>query len=336
MRTLLQRTIIDKEPNLYPIWLMRQAGRYMPEYMAIKNASKGFLDMALTPSKAKQITLQPIQAFDMDAAIIFSDILIIPYALGQGLDYNPAPVLGPFDPKLFDTDMQTFLNKCEPVYEAIRQTRNELDASKSLIGFVGAPWTLYRYMTGNNKPSTMDPFASRDHIQHLVRYCVEHLAGQIEAGCDTVQVFDSWAGDLEEDFIIDYCFDPTAQIVSEIKTRYPDVGVIAFPRLIGREIKNFTAWCDPFVDCVSLSGDVPIKYLYKHLGTVALQGGIAPEVLLEFDKETIMRKVLPLLRQMQDMAYVVNLAHGVIKETPVESVSFLVEVIKRFRKHITK
>ena len=336
MRTLLQRTIIDKEPNLYPVWLMRQAGRYMPEYMAIKNSSKGFLDMALTPSKAKEITLQPIQAFDMDAAIIFSDILIIPYALGQSLDYDPAPVLGPFDPKVFDTDMQTFLNKCEPVYEAIRQTRKELDASKSLIGFVGAPWTLYRYMTGNNKPDTMDPFASRDHIQHLVRYCVEHLAGQIEAGCDTIQVFDSWAGDLEEDFIIDYCFDPTAQIVSEIKTRYPDVGVIAFPRLIGKEIKNFTAWCDPYLDCVSLSGDVPVKYLYKHMGTVALQGGIAPELLLEYDKEKIMRGVLPMLRQMQDMAYVVNLAHGVIKETPVESVSFLVEVIKRFRKHITK
>ena len=229
MRTLLQRTILDKEPNLYPIWLMRQAGRYMPEYMAIKNASKGFLDMALTPSKATEITMQPIRAFDMDAAIIFSDILIIPYALGQSLDYTPAPVLGPFDPKIFETEMSQFRQQCEPVYEAIRQTRKELDPSKSLIGFVGAPWTLYRYMTGNNKPDTMDPFQSRDHIQHLVRYCVEHLAGQIEAGCDMVQVFDSWAGDLGEDFIIDYCFDPTAQIVSEIKIRYPNVGIIGFP-----------------------------------------------------------------------------------------------------------
>ena len=336
MRTLLQRTIIDKEPNLYPVWLMRQAGRYMPEYMAIKKASKGFLDMALTPSKATEITLQPIQAFDMDAAIIFSDILIIPYALGQSLDYTPGPKLGTFEPKIFETEMSQFRQQCEPVYEAIRRTRQQLDPSKSLIGFVGAPWTLYRYMIGNNKPDTLDPFESRDHIQSLVKFCVEHLVGQIEAGCDTVQIFDSWAGDLQEDFIIDYCFDPTAQIVSQIKTRYPDVGVIAFPRLIGREIKNFTAWCDPYLDCVSLSGDVPVKYLYKHMGTVALQGGIAPELLLEYDKEKIMRGVLPMLRQMQDMAYVTNLAHGVIKETPVESVAFMVEVIKRFRKHNVK
>ena len=333
MRTLLQRTIVDKEPNLYPIWLMRQAGRYMPEYMAIKKASKGFLDMALTPSKAAEITMQPIRAFDMDAAIIFSDILVIPYALGQELDYTPGPVLGPFDPKIFETEMSQFRQQCEPVYEAIRRTRQQLDPSKSLIGFVGAPWTLYRYMTGNNKPDTMDPFESREHIGHLVKFCVEHLAGQIEAGCDCVQIFDSWAGDLEEDFIIDYCFDPTAQIVAQIKTRYPDVGVIAFPRMIGREIKNFTAWCDPYVDCVSLSGDVPVKYLYKHMGTVTIQGGLAPELLLQFDKEKIMRGTLPFLRQMEDMAYVVNLNHGVIKETPVDSVAFLVEIIKRFRKH---
>jgi uroporphyrinogen decarboxylase len=146
-----------------------------------------------------------------------------------------------------------------------------------------------------------------------------------------VQVFDSWAGDLGEDFIIDYCFEPTAQIVSEIKTRHPDVGIIGFPRLIGKEVKNFSAWCDPYLDCVSLSGDVPVKFLYKHLGTVALQGGIDPEALLEYDKEKIMKATLPILRQMQDMAYVVNLSHGVIKETPVDSVAFLIEVIKRFR-----
>lgn len=336
MRTLLQRTIIDREPNLYPVWLMRQAGRYMPEYMAIKNASKGFLDMALSPDKASEITMQPIHAFDMDAAIIFSDILIIPYALGQQLDYKPAPVLGEFTPQIFDTDESVFKNKCEPVYQAIRQTRQQLDSSKSLIGFVGAPWTLYRYMTGNQDPSTMDPFQSRDHIQSLVKFCVTHLSEQIKAGCDVVQIFDSWAGDLEEDYIIDYCFDPTAQIVSEIKTRHPDVGVITFPRLIGREVKNFSAWCDPYVDCVGLSGDVPIKYLYKHMGTVALQGGIDPDLLLKFSKVDIMRGVLPMLRQMQDMSYVVNLNHGVNKHTPVESVAFLVEIIKRFRQQLKK
>ena len=189
-------------------------------------------------------------------------------------------------------------------------------------------------MTGNNKPETMDPFNSRDHIQHLVRLCVEHLVGQIKAGCDTVQIFDSWASDLDEDFIIDYCFDPTAQIVSEIKTRYPDVGVIAFPRLIGREIRNFTAWCDPYIDCINLSGDVPFKYCYKHLESVSLQGGIDPDCLLSIKQEHILQKLLPVLRITKDIPYVVNLAHGVNKDTPVENVKFLVDCVKRHRKYI--
>lgn len=330
MRTLLQRTILDKEPNLYPIWLMRQAGRYMPEYMAIKNKSKSFLEMCLTPNKAAEITLQPIKAFDMDAAIIFSDILIIPYALGQKLDYTPGPVMGPFDKAIMDTDIKQFVSKCQPVYDAIKLTRQLLDPSKSLIGFAGAPWTLLRYMLANNKPDTMDAFDTHHHIQKLSSYVVEHLSQQIQAGCDIVQIFDSWAGDLGEDYIIDYCFDPTAFIVEQLKQKHPGVGVITFPRLIGKEIRNFTAWCEP--DCVSLSNDVPFKYVIKHMGTVALQGGIDPDCLLSDNKETIMRSVLPLLRQMEGQAYVVNLAHGIDKTTPVENVEFMVEIIKRNRK----
>ena len=143
MVTRLQRTIKNKEHGLNPIWLMRQAGRYMPEYMQIKNNSKGFLDMALTPSKATEITLQPINEFDMDAAIIFSDILIIPYALGQELDYTPGPVMGKLDYRILETNIEDFLHRCKPVYDAIKQTRKQLDDSKSLIGFAGAPWTLY-------------------------------------------------------------------------------------------------------------------------------------------------------------------------------------------------
>jgi uroporphyrinogen decarboxylase len=333
-RTILQRTIMDKEPNLYPVWLMRQAGRYMPEYMAIKNASKGFLDMALTPDKAAEITMQPIKEFDMDAAIIFSDILIIPYALGQPLDYTPGPKLGTFDKKYFDTEMDVFIEKCKPVYEAITKVRSQLCHSKSLIGFAGAPWTLYRYMSGNVLAGNIDEFDGAYMMARLVDYIVEHLSQQIKAGCDTVQVFDSWASDLGEEHIIPYCYEPTAQIVERLRALHPDVGIIVFPRLIGEEINNFSKYVN--ADCISLSDDMKTDWILKRMGSQCLQGGIPPQVLLSERKEEIIRGTVPMIRQMKDCAYVVNLAHGINKETPVENVRFFIEIVKRNRENITR
>ena len=333
-RTILQRTIKDKEPNLYPVWLMRQAGRYMPEYMAIKNASKGFLDMALTPDKAAEITMQPIKEFDMDAAIIFSDILIIPYALGQPLDYTPGPKLGTFDKKYFDTEMDVFIEKCKPVYEAITKVRSQLCHSKSLIGFAGAPWTLYRYMSDNVLAGNIDEFDGAYMMTRLVDYIVEHLSQQIKAGCDTVQVFDSWASDLGEEHIIPYCYEPTAQIVERLRDLHPDVGIIVFPRLIGEEINNFSKYVN--ADCISLSDDMKTDWILKRMGSQCLQGGIPPQVLLSERKEEIIRGTVPMIRQMKDCAYVVNLAHGINKETPVENVRFFIEIVKRNRENITR
>ena len=333
-RTILQRTIKDKEPNLYPVWLMRQAGRYMPEYMAIKNASKGFLDMALTPDKAAEITMQPIKEFDMDAAIIFSDILIIPYALGQPLDYTPGPKLGTFDKKYFDTEMDVFIEKCKPVYEAITKVRSQLCHSKSLIGFAGAPGTLYRYMSGNVLAGNIDEFDGAYMMTRLVDYIVEHLSQQIKAGCDTVQVFDSWASDLGEEHIIPYCYEPTAQIVERLRDLHPDIGIIVFPRLIGEEINNFSKYVN--ADCISLSDDMKTDWILKRMGSQCLQGGIPPQVLLSERKEEIIRGTVPMIRQMKDCAYVVNLAHGINKETPVENVRFFIEIVKRNRENITR
>ena len=164
MKTLLQRTIKDKETNLYPVWLMRQAGRYMPVYMAMKAQSNGFLDMALTPWKAAEITMQPILEFDMDAAIIFSDILIINHALGQELDYNPSPVLGPYNESFWDTTFEEFSLKCQPVYEAIKLVRSELDESKSLIGFAAAPYTLCKYMYNSPRLDIVNKLIKQTNI----------------------------------------------------------------------------------------------------------------------------------------------------------------------------
>lgn len=313
MKTLLQKTIKDHESNLYPVWLMRQAGRYMPEYMAIKEQSDGFLDMALTPWKAANITMQPIKEFDMDAAIIFSDILVVNYALGQELDYTPGPVLGKYDPSFFDTTPADFGVLCEPVYNAIQLVRHELDDSKSLIGFVGAPYTIAKYMCGE---------ANLEATQKLVPYLIQHLAKQIEAGCDTVQIFDSHAGDISEENFYDFVIAPTQQIVDTIRLHYPDVCIIAFPRLVGSNINKYIEIVNP--DAINISDDLPIEEINGEV----IQGGISVKTLIKGDDIT------PILEKMKDRPYVVNLAHGIDKTTPVEHVRQFVNTVKSYRENV--
>jgi len=310
MKTLLQRTIQDKEVNLYPVWLMRQAGRYMPEYMAMKEKSNGFLDMALTPSKAAEITMQPIKEFDMDAAIIFSDILIINYALGQELDYTPGPVLGPYSEDFWNTSFEEFSLKCKPVYEAIELVRKQLDRSKSLIGFAAAPYTLCKYMIDD---------CDSDIVYKLIPYIVEHLSAQIEYGCDTIQIFDSWAGDISRHDFDEIIIEPTKIIVDTIRKRYPHVCIIAFPRLVGDKINEYIKIVNP--DCTNISDDKPVGEINGEV----LQGGIAVKRLIKGEDIT------PVLDKMKDRPYVVNLAHGIHKTTPVENVRQLVNTVKQYR-----
>lgn len=313
MKTLLQRTIQDKEVNLYPVWLMRQAGRYMPEYMAMKEKSNGFLDMALTPWKAAEITMQPIKEFDMDCAIIFSDILIVNYALGQELDYTPGPVLGPYSEDFWKTTSDEFYDKCKYVYEAIRIVRGNLDESKSLIGFAAAPYTICKYMCDEKK---------LDVVQKLVPYIIDHLALQIEAGCDTIQIFDSHAGDISEDDFYDYVIEPTKAIVDSIRAHYPDVCIIAFPRLVGTKINDYIEQVNP--DAINISDDLPVDEINGEV----IQGGISVKRLIKGEDIT------PVLNKMKDRPYVVNLAHGIHKTTPVEHVRQLVNTTKLYRKHV--
>jgi uroporphyrinogen decarboxylase len=304
MKTLLQRVIQNKETNLYPVWLMRQAGRYMPEYMAMKAKSNGFLDMAMTPWKAAEITMQPILEFDMDAAIIFSDILVINYALGQELDYNPSPDLGPYKESFFDTTLDQFSERCEPVYEAIRK----------LIGFAAAPWTLCKYMCHGEQ--------RLDVVQKLIPYIIDHLSNQIEEGCDTVQIFDSHAGDISEEDFQEFIITPTKIIVDTIRARYPHVCIIAFPRLVGLLINDYIEQVNP--DAINISDDLPVDEINGEV----LQGGIAIKRLIKGEDIT------PVLDKMKDRPYIVNLAHGIDKTTPVENVRNLVNTVKEYRKHV--
>ena len=314
MKTLLQRVIQDKETNLYPVWLMRQAGRYMPEYMAMKAKSNGFLDMAMTPWKAAEITMQPILEFDMDAAIIFSDILVINYALGQELDYNPSPDLGPYKEAFFDTPLDTFSERCEPVYEAIRKVREELDDSKSLIGFAAAPWTLCKYMCDGEQ--------KLDVVQKLIPYIINHLLQQIEAGCDTVQIFDSHAGEISNEDFQEFVVTPTKTIVDAIRAHYPEVCIIAFPRLVGPLINDYIEQVNP--DAINISDDLPVDEINGEV----IQGGISVKRLIKGEDIT------PVLEKMKDRPYIVNLAHGIDKTTPVENVRNLINTVKEFRQNV--
>ena len=240
-----------------PIWFMRQAGRYLTEYRNTRKSAGSFLELCYNSDLATEVTLQPIDRFGFDAAILFADILLLLDALGVKVQFieGQGPILEPVKNK---RDIQKISNiqriheNLSPVYETVKKLKKQLPTETPLIGFAGAPWTLYRYMTGNNDASKIDPFDGIEDIQKLTNLVIEHLSKQIEAGCDTVQIFDSWAGDLGDDHLIDYCFDPIAKIVETIRERHPDVGIIAFPRLIGNEIKNFSIWTDPDLSLIHI------------------------------------------------------------------------------------
>ncbi len=346
-----QKTIMNHESGHFPIWFMRQAGRYLPEYMEVKNKSQGFMHMVFTPEIAKTITLQPMERYDLDAAVIFSDILVIPYAMGQPLTFDPGPKLGKLDPQIWNTDLNVIKEKLKPVYQAIELTRMKLDPEKSLIGFAGAPWTILRYMMSgqaNNpnpkydisytvKPQDIDAFDAIFRLDKLTKIIVMHLSEQVKAGADVVQLFDSWAGELGEDFIIDWCYNPTAKIVEEFKKIHPNVPIIGYPKGIGKDVKEFCHWTG--IDCISISSEIDPKWAVKHIPQYAIQGGMDPEILIKdpsVAKIDIIRKALYYIRQFEEHPYIFNLGSGILKNTDPKSLEILINVVKQNREFIKK
>ena len=260
---LLLKTIKDKTNNSLPIWIMRQAGRHLPEYQALKKKTGSLDAMFMDPEVATEVTLQPVRRYDMDAAVIFSDLLMIHRALGQGVSYDPLTV-GEFKEEMLKTDLKTFHANLEHTYKIIRNVRKELDPSKAVLGFVGSPYTILKYMMKIDKPQDIDPFDRSYYLSRLVEYISEHAIAQISCGADAVQLFDSWAGDCDDDHLIDCVFDPTAQVIENIRAKHPNTPIIAFPRMIGKEVKQFCHWCKP--DVISISAD--IVFLAKDSSTL--------------------------------------------------------------------
>ncbi len=331
----LEEILINKK-ICKSIWFMRQAGRYLPEFRKIRSQNQNFINLCLDSELSSEITLQPITRFDLDSAIIFSDILIVPYALNQKVEFlkNQGPLLEEFNFKKFlKNDTNSFTQKLQPVYKAIQKTREKLDKKKSLIGFVGAPWTLLIYMLGA-KESKKEINYSKIKIKEseinlildkLHDYLCAHIESQINAGADVIQIFDSWAGLILPDDLSNYCYTPNLKIVEFCKEKR--IPVICFPRGINKNYKEFNSVVKP--DGINLDYDVDPYWAKQNLLNVVLQGGLDPKILL-LDENEIFDATKKYLDIFKDLPYIFNLGHGLLPETDPNKVSKLVKFYREY------
>ena len=316
---------------------MRQAGRYLPEFRKIRSQNKDFIELCLNSELSSEITLQPIKKFNLDSAIIFSDILMVPYALGQKIEFikDHGPVLEEFNFKIFlNNDLISFTQKLHPVYKAIKKTREKLDKKKSLIAFIGAPWTLLIYMLGaKNDENKIDykkikkkEFEVNLILDKLNEYLCAHIENQLNAGAEVIQVFDSWAGLIAPEDLPNYCYIPNLKIVNFCKEK--KIPVICFPKGINKNFKEFNNVVKP--NGLSLDYDVDPSRAKKNLTNVVLQGGLDPKILFFSDQEMIesAKKYLDIFK---GSPYIFNLGHGLLPETDPDKVSKLIKYYREYR-----
>jgi uroporphyrinogen decarboxylase len=332
--TPIQETIINKKTTNSPIWLMRQAGRYLPEFRKIRKLNPDFINLCLNENLSSEITLQPLKRFDLDAAIIFSDILMVPYGLEQELKFekNFGPKLGSLDLKIISkVDEIDFIEKLYPVYRSIKKvSEDNLIENKNLIGFVGAPWTLLVYMINKHSPKKeltknffKDEFLINRILIILEKFLKIHIDQQIKNGATVIQIFDSWAGLLEEKDLPNYVYIPTLNLVDYVKSL--KIPVICFPR----GIKNYKNYCDIVKpDAINIDYDIDPVSICKEI-KIPVQGGLDPKILLT-DKANLKKETLKYLNTFKDHPYIFNLGHGVLPETNPDMVEYLVKTVKDY------
>jgi len=333
----LTNCILNKDSTFVPIWFMRQAGRYLPEFRAIRSNNLDFIKLCLNSKLSSEITLQPLKRFNLDAAIIFSDILMIPFALGQKVKFikDEGPILSFFNLKVFlNNDKNNFIEKLNPIYEAIKKTKHILDEKKSLISFVGAPWTLIIYMFGLKKGKNHidinklknSEFEIKIVLNSIIEYLCIHIDKQVQAGADTVQVFDSWAGLIPDEKLVEYCFEPNKQIADFCKKK--KIPIICFPRNINKNYLDFANIVKP--NCLSLDYEIDPVWAKNNLNNQCLQGGMNPSILFKKEDE-IFREVDRYLNIFKDHPYIFNLGHGLLPETNPEILHKVVERVNNFK-----
>tara|TARA_B100000745_G_scaffold94573_1_gene59711 strand:+ start:224 stop:1228 length:1005 start_codon:yes stop_codon:yes gene_type:complete len=331
----IQDCIKKKSTNINPIWLMRQAGRYLPEFRNIRLKNTDFIKLCLNEKLSSEITIQPLKRFAFDAAIIFSDILMLPYGLGQDVSFkkNFGPQLGEIDLNdMLKIEEIDFTNKLNPIYKALKITANDkLLENKDLIGFVGAPWTLLVYMINKISPKKgLNNFFFKDKllINKLLiiinKFLKIHIEQQVKSGASIIQIFDSWAGLVDEKDIPDYIYIPTLEIVNYVKSL--NVPVICFPRGI-KKYKEFVDVVKP--DALNIDYEVDPKKILKEIN-IPIQGGLDPKTLLT-DKENLKKEANYYLEVFKNHPYIFNLGHGVLPETDPMMVDYLVKYVKNFK-----
>jgi len=332
--TPINNCITNKDTKTNPIWLMRQAGRYLPEFREIRKNNKDFIKLCLSENLSSEITLQPIKRFGFDAAIIFSDILMLPYGLGQNIIFEKN-----FGPKLSDlnldiiksTNESDFTYKLNSVYKSISITsKSKILKNRDLIGFIGAPWTILVYMINKISPKKNlskiffnDDLLINKMLNIIEKFLKIHIKNQVEAGANVIQIFDSWAGLLEKK-ISEFIYIPTLNIVEY--TKKLGVPVICFPRGI-KDYKNFCDIVKP--DMISIDYEVDPKKIVNDID-IPVQGGLDPKILLS-DKDNIKKQTEKYLNIFKDHPYVFNLGHGILPETKLDMVQELIHIVRNFK-----
>lgn len=340
---ILLSALRGKTPSRIPFWFMRQAGRYLPEYRALREKAGGFLEMVYNPDIAAEITIQPVRRFGMDAAILFSDILVVPQAMGVDLTFSEGEgpklarlddlsALPVFEPEAFDAALA-------PVCETVRRVRDRLDdegfSDRTLIGFAGAPWTICCYMIegGGSRDfqrtkalAFSDPDAFQGLMDLVVTATIRYLGNQIRAGAEVVQIFDSWAGVLDGQTFARWAIAPIEKITRAVHAEFPDVPIIGFPRGAGAQYEFFAH--ESGVDAVGLDSFVPLDWAARSVQSLkSVQGNLDPVALLA-GGAAMERAAHAVLEAFAGKPFVFNLGHGIIKETPPDHVARLCEIVR--------
>ena len=333
----LLRVLAGETLDPPPVWLMRQAGRYLPEYRALRAKSGSFLEFCYTPAAAAEATLQPIRRFGFDAAILFSDILVVADGLGARVEFREGegPVLEPVTAESLRTlTLARVRPHLAPVYETVKRVRAALEPACALIGFAGAPWTVACYMAegggsrdfaGPKAWMWRDPASFGALIDLLVEATVEHLAAQIEAGADCVQIFDSWAGILPDEEIRRWVIEPTVRIASALKKRHPSARIIGFPRGAGTMLDDYAR--ESGLDAVGLDYTVPLLAGRTLQARLPVQGNLDP-ILLLAGGSAMESRIREIRKTLSRKPHIFNLGHGVLPQTPPEHVAALVAAVR--------
>ncbi|MEM8876336.1 MAG: uroporphyrinogen decarboxylase [Pseudomonadota bacterium] len=324
-----------------PVWMMRQAGRYLPEYRETRKKAKGFLDLCYTPDLAVEVTLQPIRRFGFDASILFSDILVIPDAMGHGVRFveGTGPVLDVLDDPSKVSELRTdVMEHLAPVIETVSRLRAELPEETTLIGFCGAPWTVATYMIAGRGTPDQAParrFAYRHPValgrllHKLVDASVDYLVAQLRAGADCVQIFDTWGGNLPDDLFERAVVSPTQAIVRKVREQIPDARIIGFPRGAGPRYPGYIA--ETGVNAVGVDWTMPLRFARETVQAKAVvQGNLDPQVLVA-GGDSLDRCVDAILAELSDGQFIFNLGHGIVPETPIAHVEQMLGRVRDFR-----